>query len=161
MDDVLPKPFTKKSLLEMLEKHLGHLKKLPDGMEAPPPATAPSMTQTSASQSVKDDSSPGQSPATSMNNWQSPGQYTGVSPIHANVQNQYLQTQIPTTYTMDQNGMQYQNPQTPISAARQGQHRRQVSEMSSGGEMAGFPKRQRIYAPGSGVPNQMQTARPG
>jgi osomolarity two-component system, response regulator SKN7 len=161
MDDVLPKPFTKKSLLDMLEKHLGHLKKLPEGMEAPPSATAPSMTQTSASQSVKDDSSPGQSPATSMNNWQSPNQYPGVSPIHANVQNQYLQAQTPSTYTIDQNGVQYQTPQTPISATRQGQHRRQVSEMSSSAEMTNFPKRQRMYAPGGGIQNPMQTARPG
>jgi hypothetical protein len=33
--------------------------------------------------------------------------------------------------------------------------------MSPGAEMANFPKRQRMYTPGSGVPNPMQTARPG
>jgi osomolarity two-component system response regulator SKN7 len=158
MDDVLPKPFTKKSLLDMLEKHLGHLKKLPEGVEAPPSATAPSMAQTSASQSVKDDSSPGQSPGTSMSNWQSPSQFPGVSPIHGNVQNQYMQTpQNPVAYAVDQNGVQYPAPQTPINATRQGQHRRQVSEMSGNSEMASFPKRQRMYGPGGNVTNPMQT----
>lgn len=171
MNDVLPKPFTRKSLLDMLEKQLSHLKTpLPgtiQGIEPPPSATATSMTQGSTTHSVKDDSSPGQSPANSMNNWQSPSQFQGVSPIPGNVQTQYVQAiptptgmQTSTGYTMDQNGGQYQNPQTPINAARQGQHRRQISEMSSGNDMNSFPKRQRIYGQPNPMISPMQTGRP-
>jgi osomolarity two-component system response regulator SKN7 len=162
MDDVLPKPFTRKSLLDMLEKHLVHLKNIPPSIEAAPTsATAVSMAQSSATQSVKDDSSPGQSPATSMNNWQSPSQFQGISPIHTNVPNQYVAQQppTPTTYTVDQNGMQYPT-QTPINAAAARQHRRQVSEMSSTAEINNFAKRPRVYAPNNPPVNQLQTGRP-
>ncbi|KAK2768703.1 Heat shock factor protein 2 [Arachnomyces sp. PD_36] len=164
MDDVLPKPFTRKSLLDMLEKHLVHLKTIPPAIEAPPPsATAANIPQTSATQSVKDDSSPGQSPATSMNNWQSPGQFQGVSPIHTNVPNQYVPQQppTPTTYTIDQNGVQYPPSQTPMNAATARQHRRQASEMSGTAEMNNFAKRPRVYAPNNPAVNTLQTSRPG
>lgn len=163
MDDVLPKPFTRKSLLDMLEKHLVHLKNIPPNIEGPPnSATAVSMAQGSATQSVKDESSPGQSPSTSMN-WQSPGQFQGISPIHTNVPNQYVAQQpaTPTTYTIDQNGMQYPPAQTPINAATARQHRRQVSEMSSAPEMNNFAKRPRVFPPNNPPVNPLQTARPG
>merc|ERR1712000_619225 len=63
MDDVLPKPFTRKSLLDMLEKHLMHLKKVPQ-MEVPPMAAiAPAGGLPSTSHSVRDDMSAGASPA--------------------------------------------------------------------------------------------------
>src|ERR1700742_873305 len=136
MDDVLPKPFTRKSLLDMLEKHLVHLKSLPPAIEAPASATAPPLAQGSAAQSVKDDSSPGQSPAASMNNWQSPSQFQGVSPIHSNVPNvpgqvpsQYVQQAPPgaAPYAIDQNAVQYPAAQTPLNAATaRPQHRRQA-----------------------------------
>ncbi|KAN0080519.1 HSF-type DNA-binding domain containing protein [Elaphomyces granulatus] len=155
MDDVLPKPFTRKSLIEMLEKHLVHLKSLPQVIEAPPTsATAVAIAaQNSAPHSVKEDSSPGQSPATSMNNWQSPSQLQGVSPIHPNVQQvqgQYVQ-QSPTaaTFAVDQNGVQYQATQASLSAAAvaaaRPQHRRQASEISGAADIAGFSKRPRVY----------------
>ena len=83
MDDVLPKPFTRKSLLDMLEKHLGHMKKMPTGME-PPPAGGinPTMTtHSSSARSVADDMSQGASPAGSTGTWNSPSQYSGVSPV--------------------------------------------------------------------------------
>jgi osomolarity two-component system, response regulator SKN7 len=155
MDDVLPKPFTRKSLIEMLEKHLVHLKSLPQVIDAPPTsATAVSIAaQTSAPHSVKEDSSPGQSPATSMNNWQSPSQLQGVSPIHPNVQQvqgQYVQ-QSPTaaTFAVDQNGVQYQAAQASLNAAAvaaaRTQHRRQASEISSAPDIANFSKRPRVY----------------
>ena len=142
MDDVLPKPFTRKSLLEMLEKHLFHLKKI-SSMEAPPSATAPSMHQSSATHSVKDDSSPGQSPAGSIGNWQSPSQYSGMSSLQTNMPSQYLPVQN-AGYQMEHNSMQYSSPTTPLSAGRP-PHRRHVSEMAGGpGDMNDY-KRQRMY----------------
>lgn len=170
MDDVLPKPFTRKSLLDMLEKHLSHLKKLPAGMEPPPSATASSVPHSSTAQSIKDDaSSPAHSPAGSMGNWHSPGQYPGVSPIHTN---------IPTQYATMPNHSPYNaaSPHTPMSASRPGYqqqpsqsqqqqqlqqpHRRQLSEMSGGPpDMNGYNKRQRVYAqPGQtiGMPSGPQ-----
>lgn len=148
MDDVLPKPFTRKSLLEMLERHLLHLKKLSPGMEPPTSATTSGLQPTSAPPSIKDDVSPGQSPAGSVGgNWQSPSQYTGVSPMNTSMQPQYMTVQHPG-YGIDQNGMQYNSPTTPLSAQRP-PHRRHVSDMSGGaGEMNNY-KRQRIYQQGN------------
>lgn len=152
MDDVLPKPFTRKSLLDMLEKHLVHLKTLTPAMEAPPTAAAVSMAaQNSAPHSVKEESSPGQSPAASMSNWQSPAQFQGMTTIHPTVQNvqtQYVPATPVTAAYVDQNGIQYPANQAALNmAAARPQHRRQISGMSGvqdGGSMA---KRQRIYAP--------------
>ena len=142
MDDVLPKPFTRKSLLEMLEKHLMHLKKIPT-MDAPPSINTASMHTGSTTHSAKDDSSPGQSPAGSVGNWQSPSQYSGMSSLHNNMQPSYLAVQNPG-YPMDQGGMQYSSPTTPLSATRP-PHRRHVSEMAGGpAEMDNY-KRQRMY----------------
>jgi osomolarity two-component system, response regulator SKN7 len=150
MDDVLPKPFTRKSLLDMLEKHLSHLKKLPTAMEPPPSATASSVPHSSSNHSIKDDgSSPAHSPAGSLGNWQSPGQYPGISPIHTNLANQYAQMTNHSPYAT--------SPQTPLTAGRpsqqqppsqpqQQQHRRQHSEMTGNAQdMDGYNKRQRIY----------------
>jgi osomolarity two-component system, response regulator SKN7 len=169
MDDVLPKPFTRKSLLDMLEKHLSHLKKLPPGMEPPPSASASSVPHSSTGQSTKDDvSSPSQSPAGSMANWQSPNQYPGVSPIHTNIANQYATMASQSPYST--------SPQTPLTGSRPGhhqpsshqqqqqqqqqQHRRQLSEMSGGApDMNGYNKRQRLYGqPGQtmGMPGAPQ-----
>lgn len=150
MDDVLPKPFTKKSLLDMLEKHLVHLKSIPPAIDSGP--AVPMAPQNSATQSVKEDSSPGQSPATSMNNWQSPSQLQGVSPINPTnvpqVPNQYVQQMTPTAtpFAMDKNGVQFPTTQAPLSTPTvRPQHRRQASEMSSTPEGANFAKRQRLY----------------
>lgn len=148
MDDVLPKPFTRKSLIEMLEKHLVHLKSLPQVIEAPPTsATAVAIAaQNSAPHSVKEDSSPGQSPATSMNNWQSPSQLQGVV---QQVQGQYVQSPTAATFAVDPNGVQYQATQASLSAAAvaaaRPPHRRQASEISSAADIAGFSKRPRVY----------------
>jgi osomolarity two-component system, response regulator SKN7 len=148
MDDVLPKPFTRKSLLEMLEKHLMHLKKLPDGMAPPPSAgVLPAGAQSSASQSVRDDVSAAASPAaSSVGTWNSPSQYSGVSPVNAQMPNAY----IPQQQYLDANTAAYaQNaPTTPVGMrpmAQQAQqaHRRGASEMSGGQDMSGS-KRQRM-----------------
>lgn len=144
MDDVLPKPFTRKSLLDMLEKHLTHLKigatTTIDSVSAPPLTT-----HNSAAQSIKEDSSPGQSPAPSMNNWQSPGQLQGMSPVHLQQVQQYMQPMTPTgtAFAMDSNGIQY--APTALNQPVRPPHRRQVSDMSSAPDASGYAKRQRMY----------------
>lgn len=155
MDDVLPKPFTRKSLLDMLEKHLNHLKKAPMGMDPPAPQQAvgaPSITQshTSATQSIRDDISAATSPAGSSGTWNSPSQYQGVSPIHPNL-NQYAPVPHQTQY-VDMNGhpSNFPGPSTPVSGRPsvlppQQVHRRGPSEMSGGAD-GSANKRQRMMA---------------
>lgn len=142
MNDVLPKPFTKEGLLNMLEKHLGHLKQMPDGMEPMAPHAASSINQTSAGHSLKDESSPAQSPST-ISNWQSPGQFTGISPTHAAPPHQYMQP-MHQNFGQEHSPVQYQSPHTPLGAPRQMQHRRQISEIGAD-DISNDPKRQRIY----------------
>ena len=147
MDDVLPKPFTRKSLLEMLEKHLMHLKKLPAGME--PPHSAISSTTapySSANPSVRDDMSAANSPAASSGTWNSPNQYSGVSPI-----NPQAQFGAHAQY-MDANGNPAHGPHTPLGTRAPNiigqQHRRTASEMAAGGGDPGSAsKKQRVYPP--------------
>lgn len=163
MNDVLPKPFTKEGLLGMLEKHLGHLKKMPNGMEPMVPHSASSIPQTSAAQSLKDESSPNQSPST-ISNWQSPGHFQGISPTAAGPNpNPYMQhVHLGAGYGMEQSQIQFQQPHTPLSAPRQAPHRRHVSDITGGDELNSDPKRQRIFAQQSAMAmNQMQRARPG
>ena len=159
MNDVLPKPFTKEGLLNMLEKHLGHLKKLPDGIDLLP-NTASTMTHSSTAQSIKDESSPGQSPSTASN-WNSPGQFSGISPTVTNASSQYMQSvHTPTGYNMDHSTMHFQQPQTPLGAPPRGaQHRRQHSEMTGVDDMSNDPKRPRIFAQTNAAIGQMR--RPG
>jgi osomolarity two-component system response regulator SKN7 len=155
MDDVLPKPFTRKSLLDMLEKHLMHLKKLPQGMEQQPlsATTAPSGAASSTAHSVRDDMSAGASPAGSTGTWNSPSQYSGVSPVNQNMHYAGISSQ---QQYVDANGNAYQaGPQTPVGMRGQTMmaqqprptHRRGQSEMSGGADMGSANKRQRIYPP--------------
>lgn len=173
MDDVLPKPFTRKSLLDMLEKHLVHLKTMSQGIEAPQPAPAAvtMAAQSSAGQSVKEDSSPGQSPAASMSNWQSPGQFQGMPAVHPNLQQvpgQYVPaTPAPAAYAVDQNGVQYPTaapvpiPATAAAPPRP-QPRRPVSDMASAAESPNMAKRPRVYAhPSQPMVNPVQATRTG
>ena len=159
MNDVLPKPFTKDGLLNMLEKHLGHLKKLPEGIEIVP-NTASTMAHSSTAHSIKDESSPGESPST-ISNWNSPGQFSGISPTVTNSSHQYMQpVHTPTGYSIDHSGMPFQPPQTPLGAPPRGiQHRRQVSEMAGVDDIGNDPKRPRIYAQTNAAMSQMR--RPG
>ncbi|KAL8969405.1 MAG: hypothetical protein Q9183_002010 [Haloplaca sp. 2 TL-2023] len=161
MNDVLPKPFTKEGLLSMLEKHLDHLKKMPDGMESMVPQSASSITHTSAAQSLKDDASPNQSPST-VSTWQSPAQFQGVSPTTAGP-NLFMQPMHPgATYGMDPSQMQFQQPHTPLSAPRQPPHRRPISDVAGGDEANSDTKRQRMFAQQNAMAmNQIQRARPG
>ncbi|KAL9026109.1 MAG: hypothetical protein Q9196_005175 [Gyalolechia fulgens] len=157
MNDVLPKPFTKEGLLGMLEKHLGHLKKMPNGMEPIVPHSASSLPQTSAAQSLKDESSPNQSPST-ISNWHSPGHFPttgGPTP--------YMQPMHPAGgYPMDQGQMQFQQLHPSLGAPRQTPHRRQISDMAGGDELNNDPKRQRMFAQQNAIAmNQIPRPRPG
>ncbi|KAL1956189.1 hypothetical protein VTO42DRAFT_7536 [Malbranchea cinnamomea] len=170
MNDVLAKPFTRQSLLAILEKHLVHLKAM-QAIDASQTGAVGVMPQSSAAQSVKDENSPGQSPGTAMNNWQSPGTFQGLSPLNPNVANQFMHpaNATPTaSFTLDQNGgVQFAPAPTQIGVMNattgRPQHRRQVSEMSSAADVNPFSKRPRVFASAStnSVPvvNPMQTNR--
>lgn len=150
MDDVLPKPFTRKSLLDMLEKHLMHLKKAPMvGMEPPgvpqqiaPPPGSIAHSHTSATQSLQENLSAATSPTGSSGTWNSPGgqaQYQGVT-----------QYGPPQAQYVDANGhpSAFHSPSTPVGGHTPGQqvHRRGPSEISGGGLQDGgsASKRQRM-----------------
>jgi osomolarity two-component system response regulator SKN7 len=167
MNDVLPKPFTRQSLLAILEKQLVHLKGMHGAMDAPPPGPVSAMPQNSATQSVKDEHSPGQSPGTTMGNWQSPGQFQGLSPINPNMGNQFInpgsQAQTPS-FVLDHNGgVQFATTQLGVMNAPSSrpQHRRQLSDMSSPTDANNFSKRQRMFVSANNTPvvNPMQTNR--
>jgi osomolarity two-component system response regulator SKN7 len=153
MNDVLPKPFTKEGMLRTLEKHLGHLKRNPIPFQNPSgfstPGVAPNqpmglnMSHMSAAHSVKDDPSPGKSPASS---WHSPGQL-GTSP--STNQEGYLNANMGAMrgnpqYTMAP-GNAMPGFQTPPHAPRNQTHRRVMSEMSGGPDQDEHNKRQRMY----------------
>jgi len=161
MNDVLPKPFTKEGLLHMLEKHLGHLKKLPDGMDPMMPPSASSMAQGSGGQSLKDESSPNQSPST-ISNWQSPGQFQGISPTHIAPPNHFMQPMHQAgAYGIEQSPIQYQPTIIPLGAPGHSQHRRQISEVAAD-EFPNDAKRQRMYGQPNPIPiGQLQRGRPG
>lgn len=94
MNDVLPKPFTKEGMLRALEKHLPQFKKNAPFAPAPPLVGAPqgfvtpntplglNMGHLAGAQSLKDETSPGKSPATATS-WNSPNQLPGASPVTA------------------------------------------------------------------------------
>ena len=161
MNDVLPKPFTKEGLLNMLEKHLGHLKKLPDGLDMVPP-TASTMGPTSSVHSLKEESPPGHSPSTvSTANWHSPGgQFPGISPAGSAQQAYGISTVGGAAAGYGDSGLQYPSPTTPISArpgAAPGPHRRAVSDMTGGDDLGGADaKRPRIFATTNAAMNQMR-----
>ncbi|KAL4811135.1 HSF-type DNA-binding-domain-containing protein [Aspergillus unguis] len=169
MDDVLPKPFTRKSLLEMLEKHLVHLKTVSQGVEghqAITPATIPGQSSAAQSVTIKEDSSPSQSPAAAMTAWQSPNQFQPMTPVPASMQGQYVAAPAAApAYTIDQNGVQYPAPPTvamgPAGHARP-QARRHISDLSNGAENPNLAKRQRMYPPQpQAMVGSMQATRTG
>lgn len=157
MNDVLPKPFTKEGLLQMLEKHLAHLKKPIahiEGMAAPQPLAT-------TRQVLKEEESPAKSPATTSN-WNSPNQITGVSPVASNnVTDEYMQAVQghPGPYAVNsmQGNLPYNtSPQLALQARQQGGHRRQISDISGGDELNHPAKRQQVY----GTPLQPQPLNP-
>lgn len=161
MNDVLPKPFTKEGLLSMLEKHLGHLKKMPNGTDGMAPHSASSIAQTSAAQSLKDTSSPNQSPST-ISNWHSPGTFPGISPTTAGPSPFMQPLHAAGGYPIDPSQVHFQQPHTPLGAPRQTPHRRQISDMAGGDELNNDAKRQRMFAQQNALAmSQMQRPRPG
>ena len=143
MNDVLPKPFTKEGLMSLLNKYLGHLKKGQPALEVP--SGPASLANQSGRQSVKDEDSPGKSPAVSLHNsWHSPANMSVVSPVASTMSESYMNS---GGYGMDGGMPQYSSgPQTPLSARpAQQNHRRQISEISGGAEYSSDPKRQQVY----------------
>lgn len=157
MNDVLPKPFTKEGLLQMLEKHLGQLKKNStalDHMGAPP---QPTLAQVAAKNSMKSEESPATSPAT-VNNWHSPGNTLGVSPANSSVTaDEYMMTAQqgpPGPYQLQAPQLGPQMAYGGMARAPAGPpggpapHRRQISDISGGpGDLGGDMKRQQMYGP--------------
>ncbi|KAJ1501753.1 kinase-regulated stress-responsive transcription factor skn7 [Coelomomyces lativittatus] len=142
MNDVLPKPFTKEGLLQMLEKHLVHLKKPGSQVE---PMVAPQPLATTR-QVLKEEESPAKSPATTSN-WNSPNQVPGVSPVGSDEYMQAVQGH-PGAYGVNpmQQNMGYGASQQLQMQQRQQQqaagHRRQLSDISGGDDMNNPAKRQ-------------------
>ena len=171
MNDVLPKPFTKEGLLNMLEKHLAQLKKPVPGME---PMAPPGVLKGA----LKSEESPATSPAT-VTNWNSPGGITGVSPgasTHAEDYGhgmpagppygmQAAMTPGPSPQALTFAG----SPTGPPNMRHQIQqlqaqqvHKRQISEISGGPDMAVDARRPPLFAPGppGSVPPHMAVPLP-
>ena len=153
MDDVLPKPFTKEGLIQVLNKHLGHLKKPTTPMEAMGPPTSQSIQsasqQISAKTPIKEES-PSKSPIVNSN-WASPKQMSGVSPVGtASTGDEFMVHQDAGKYnigTAVMGAVPYQNP-SPIQGAGQRQHaphRRQFSDVAGSDETGHAVKRQQMY----------------
>lgn len=168
MNDVLPKPFTKEGMLRALEKHLPQFKKPaqfpnsatmphPSGFVTPNQSHTPlglNMGQLSAAQSLKDETSPGKSPATASS-WHSPNQLPGQSPLGnppANYMQQPMRDNGPyaMTPTHPQSGFSAQNP--GMGAPRGQPHRRVMSDMAGPQPDEQAEKRQRttMYPPAPG-----------
>jgi osomolarity two-component system response regulator SKN7 len=156
MNDVLPKPFTKEGLLHMLEKHLAHLKKPGHGgIESMVPPQVQALGSGSARQSLKDEESPAKSPATTSN-WNSPNQVPGVSPVPSSATDEYMSGAQghPGMYAVQghSQGSQlspgFSAPSGMQMPPRQGQgHRRQISDISGGGDDGGQPAKRPMYVP--------------
>lgn len=147
MNDVLPKPFTKEGLLNMLEKHLSHLKKQPPGMS---PMGAPPAPMSRPARSLKTEDSPATSPATTSN-WNSPNPMSGVSPAsnHAEEASIYGMSSGATTYAPGMQPAPMYN-MAPMAAPRQPPPplRRAINEISGGpGDYGNDVKRQQMYPP--------------
>jgi len=176
MNDVLPKPFTKEGLLQMLEKHLAHLKKpLSDVGGAPATGLmAPGSVQAGVVRgpSLKDEESPAKSPATTSN-WNSPNQVPGVSPVGSSTTDEYLSGGVAAAGAGGHPAAMYGLPQQPALGYAAGGmagpppppprqapplHRRGISDISGGEDpQQAAAKRQQMFAPGglmSGLPGR-------
>ncbi|KAE8449993.1 hypothetical protein EG329_007132 [Mollisiaceae sp. DMI_Dod_QoI] len=171
MNDVLPKPFTREGMLKALEKHLPQFKKnaqyppQPAQMTHPggfvtPTATHPplglNMGQLSTAQSLKDETSPGKSPATASS-WHSPSQMPGPSPVGPSP-GSYMQQSMTDnrqynmtpTHPHPQSGFPPPPNQSMGAPRPTQQHRRVMSDMSGAGPDDHPEKRQRMYPPPGG-----------
>lgn len=168
MNDVLPKPFTKEGLLNMLEKHLDHLKKSSQNLD---PITIPGNIQ-----SIKNDDTP-TSPAT----WNSPSGGITISPndVGADFSTSAVTSALPLSATSNSNAT---NNYRPFGGSPQGQlrnqigivnnstannattsttptgHRRQISKISGGAmDLEPASKRQQLFSsPSAGLASGMQ-----
>lgn len=168
MNDVLPKPFTKEGLLHMLEKHLAHLKDpAHGGMESMVPPHIQALNPGLIRPSLKEEDSPAKSPAPASN-WNSPNQMPVVSPVaststtyedHPNIPQGHTSmyaVQNPQVSPLNQ-GYMPNNPAAQMQMQqRQGQHRRQISDISGGDETANNAKRHQMYPPMQQHPQQNQ-----
>lgn len=144
MNDVLPKPFTKEGLMNILEKHLGHLQKGQEIVEPLSAAPTHSIAHSSTTHSLKDENSPGQSPAT-ISTWQSPPQFVGISPINPSLQAQYIPNIAASGgFAINHGALPYQPSHADGTNPKPVQHRRHASEMSTIGDHSGEPKRARL-----------------
>lgn len=161
MDDVLPKPFTKEGLIQILNKHLGHLKKPITPMEAMVPSASQSIQSANQQISTKThikEESPSKSPVVN-NNWTSPKQIPGVSPIGtASTGDEFIVHQNAGSYNMDtavMGAVHYQSPSSiqGIGHRHHAPHRRQFSDVAGSDETGHVVKRQQMYL----TPAQQQT----
>jgi osomolarity two-component system response regulator SKN7 len=158
-------------MLRSLEKHLPQFKKNaqqfppgqmphPGGFVTPTTAHAPlglNMGQLSATQSLKDETSPGKSPATASS-WHSPNQQLpGASPVGSAPPNFMQQQPIgdnrqynmtPTHQHPQSSFPLVQNP--AMGAPRSAPHRRVISDMTGPTPDDHPEKRQRMYPPPQG-----------
>ncbi|KUJ10666.1 response regulator [Mollisia scopiformis] len=171
MNDVLPKPFTREGMLKALEKHLPQFKKNaqytpqpaqmshPGGFVTPTTTHPPlglNMGQLSAAQSLKEETSPGKSPATASS-WHSPNQISGPSPVGPSPGGYMQQSMadnrqynMTPTHPHPQSGFPPAQNQ-PMGAPRPTQpHRRVMSDMAGGPPDDHPEKRQRMYPPPGG-----------
>lgn len=173
MNDVLPKPFTKEGMLKSLQKHLPSFLKtanpqFPNSAQIPQaigfstpnnsshPPLGLNMGQLSATQSLKDETSPGKSPAT-IASWHSPNTIPGPSPVGNAPAGYHMQPMRENPYTMTPTHPTQQQPNYPPpqnsplgpGPARGGApHRRVMSDMTAGGVPDEHDvKRQRMYPP--------------
>jgi osomolarity two-component system response regulator SKN7 len=166
MNDVLPKPFTKEGMLRTLEKHLAQFKKnyIPpqqvpqaDHFGTPNTPLGLNMGHMSATQSLKEEPSPGKS-GSPTSSWHSPQQmgnspsqqqpnYNHVQQMHPNQGGQYMMT--PTHNNMAQ-GYQTANPPTIMAGpVRQVTQQRGISDMGMSPDEP-MQKRQRMFPPSQG-----------
>lgn len=165
MNDVLPKPFTKEGMLRSLEKHLMQFKKnyvhpaqaqagvYPGYNPAMPNNQQPmnmNISQLASAQSIKDENSPGKSPASS---WNSPNPIPGQTPNPAGQAN-FGQMQSNAAYSMAPTHphpvYQQQAQAAAMPAPNQIVNRRVLSEIPDMGVDDHADKRQRMYPPQPG-----------
>ncbi|KAK2871865.1 hypothetical protein FQN49_002753 [Arthroderma sp. PD_2] len=175
MNDVLPKPFTRQSLLSTLEKHLMPLKNVNVNVPSSgnPMDAPPQPQQQQATPSANNTPSAGPGPGTLSNSV--PVAVAGLPPTTQAVKDETSPTHSPSTMgpgnwqnspitpgqagqsAFDANGMQYPQSQGAQNQNNQNQikHRRQASDMA-GLDVNSYSKRQRVYhgsgpGPGSGT----------
>ena len=150
MNDVLPKPFTKEGLISLLDKHLGHMKKNSGHMDMGNDHLANNR------HSLKEEDSPGRSPATLSTHWNSPSNMSGVSPSAQSMPDEYVNSLRGhhNSYNME---MPYSaGPHTPGGQRiPPPPHRRHISDITGGEDSSGNVKRHQAYGPAQQSHQQM------